>query len=517
MAITVGLDFGTHQTKICIEDTADKQNPNYSFWKFKDVDGKMQFVCPSVVQLNEDNTLSYGYVSDENCKKGFHIEYTQPTMPILEEPVLELPTPPVPYIVPEIDEKGLSELDVRSIRERKREIKLANHTIADNHKAICGILEKRYKEKLNKYLESKSAYETEYARWEHKTTTPSPIRYFYFKQAVFSELEWRYKDTSPTLLSIWYLANIIFDLEEKYGKNFALQMGVPTGAKDFQKKKQIATSIVLSAYRLVEDMFNNDKQAFLASTIDELIVLTDIVPYSDEAKHEYGILVFPEAYAGLRMMTARGKIVRGMNLNVDIGGGTTDISFFVINNGRPNIYRYESMPQGLNWIVQDAFGDSAILKKRTYLDFNAKSEQDKKALILSIGRFFNSITSIHSKITKMLWNEWVEKMGTANKHRLTSALQNRPIIYMGGGSTYSQLRKAVGAFSDVHIVDDEFWSGIQIENVGDMCPVLNTALGLSVGETDDNIEIHSISDLWSENANMYERSYEKVDYNLMDV
>ena len=53
MAITVGLDFGTHQTKICIEDTADKQNPNYSFWKFEDVDGKMQLVCPSVVQLNE--------------------------------------------------------------------------------------------------------------------------------------------------------------------------------------------------------------------------------------------------------------------------------------------------------------------------------------------------------------------------------------------------------------------------------------------------------------------------------
>lgn len=517
MAITVGLDFGTHQTKICIEDTADKQNPNYSFWKFKDVDGKIQLVCPSVVQLNEDNTLSYGYVSDENCKKGFHIEYPEPIKPELEEPTLELPTAPTLYEVPNIDDLHLSARGIEILKEKILQVNKANRVIENSHRTICKLLTTQHKEDMIKYLSEKKSYEKQYAKWQEQITTPAPIRYFYFKQAVFSTFDWKYKNTSPILLSIWYIANIIFDLEDKYGQNFSIQMGVPTGANDFQHKKQISTSILLSAYKLVEEVFNNDKNAFLATTIDELEVITDIVPYSNDAKQEYGILIFPEAYAGLRMMTARGKITGGMNLNVDIGGGTTDISFFVINNNRPHIYCYESIPKGLNWIIQDTFGDNAILKRGVLGDFNLSSEFYKMATLKSTNKFYQDILKIHTRIINRLWNEWVEKMGTANKHRLTSALQNRPIIYMGGGSTYSQLRKAVGAFSDVHIVDDEFWSGIQIENVGDMYPVLNTALGLSVGEADDNIEIHSISDLWSENANMYERSYEKVDYNLMDV
>ena len=38
--ITVGLDFGTHQTKLCIEDKADVNNPIYSFFPFEDLEGK---------------------------------------------------------------------------------------------------------------------------------------------------------------------------------------------------------------------------------------------------------------------------------------------------------------------------------------------------------------------------------------------------------------------------------------------------------------------------------------------
>lgn len=517
MAITVGLDFGTHQTKICIEDTADKQNPNYSFWKFKDSNGHNQYVCPSVIQLNEDNTLSYGYVSDAKCKMGFHIEYPEPIRPELKEPVLELPTRPQKYEIPQFDNFHLSAQGTTTLREIKLQVSKANNILEDSHRAVCRLLTEQHKEDMKKYLREKKSYETEYAKWQQQITTPAPIRYFYFKQAVFSTFAWKYKNTSPVLLSIWYIANIIFDLEEKYGQNFSIQMGVPTGAKDFQHKKQIATSILLSAYRLVEEMFNNDKKAFLASTIDELEVLTDIVPYSNEAKQEYGILVFPEAYAGLRMMAARGKIVRGMNLNIDIGGGTTDISFFVTDKNRPHIYRYESIPKGLNWIIQDAFGDNAILKRRAFLDYNSSSEYNRKAILQSTNKFYQDILKTHAGIIKMLWGEWVEKMGTLHKYRLTAALQNRPIIYMGGGSTYPQLRKVVGDFSEVHIVNGDFWAGVQIEYIEDMYPVLNTALGLSVGETDDNIEIHSINELWKDNEENNDTAFNQSDYNLLDI
>ena len=32
--ITIGLDFGTHQTKVCVENKADVNNPIYSFFQF---------------------------------------------------------------------------------------------------------------------------------------------------------------------------------------------------------------------------------------------------------------------------------------------------------------------------------------------------------------------------------------------------------------------------------------------------------------------------------------------------
>ena len=259
MAITVGLDFGTHQTKICIEDTADKQNPNYSFWKFKDVDGKIHLVCPSVIQLNKDNTLSYGYVSDANCKMGFHIEYPEPIRPELKEPILEQPTPPKEYVIPQIDNLHLSAQGVATLRETKLQVKKANSVLEDSHRVVCKILAEQHKEDMKKYLQKKKSYEAKYVKWQQQIATPAPIRYFYFKQAVFSNFDWKYKDTSPILLSIWYIANIIFDLEERFGQNFSIQMGVPTGAKDFQHRKHLAVSVLLSAYKLVEEMFNNDK------------------------------------------------------------------------------------------------------------------------------------------------------------------------------------------------------------------------------------------------------------------
>lgn len=411
MAITIGLDFGTHQTKICIEDTADKQNPCYYFWKFNDENSQLQYVCPSVIQLNSDGTLSYGYVGDRiDCKL---------------------------------------------------------------------------------------------------------IRYRYFKQATFSVLNWKH-DVSPIMLSIWYIANIIFDLEEKYGKNFQIQMGIPTGAHDFEKKKQLATSILLSAYTLVEDMFNNNKQDFLSSTIDELKILTDIIPYSKSLKTEYGILVFPEAYAGLRMMTSRKKIVRGMNLNIDIGGGTTDISFFTIDKDKPHIYRYESLPIGINWIMQQSESEDSILKSCAFLDFNSSSETYIDRLYHAISLYQKELLSTHNNIIKMIWNEWIEKMGATHKSYLTDALRNRPAIYMGGGSTYRHLRKPIVDFSEVHIVDGGFWSGVNIEDVGDLYPILNTALGLAVGEINDDIEIHSINDLW-EGVGGYDNKSSDFDYGLSDV
>ncbi len=60
-SIKIGLDFGTHQTKVCIVDNSDRRNRRYLFHRFKDLNGKEKLTIPSIVQVNADGTLSYGY------------------------------------------------------------------------------------------------------------------------------------------------------------------------------------------------------------------------------------------------------------------------------------------------------------------------------------------------------------------------------------------------------------------------------------------------------------------------
>ena len=91
----------------------------------------------------------------------------------------------------------------------------------------------------------------------------------YFKQATFIDSAWNMKIPCQTVC-VWYLAYVIFLLEDKFGTDFSINMGVPADDKTFHTKKVLALEILASAYNLVENVFQNDKEAFLRSTLDEL-------------------------------------------------------------------------------------------------------------------------------------------------------------------------------------------------------------------------------------------------------
>ena len=200
--ITVGLDFGTHQTKICIE-RKEGVELEYSFVKFNDSKGGLKYTLPTVIGIGEDNRLTYGFLPHNY--KGRIIRYFKQS-------------------------------------------------------AFC----------MSSSLNALSQQES----------------LFY---------------------SILYVANLLFDLEEQYGQMFTIQMGAPADGSSIVMAKKIATTIVASAYRLVEDVFDNDKKSFLNATLHTLKELTVIVEYSDSIKEEYGLLVFPEAYACLKPLTSQGK------------------------------------------------------------------------------------------------------------------------------------------------------------------------------------------------------------------
>lgn len=400
--ITVGLDFGTHQTKVCIEDKQGVET-HYKFQKFEDLNGRKQYTLPSVIYIDDNGLMKYGFAPEG----------------------------------------------------------------------------KKYK----------------------------VIRYF--KQAVFRNCD------SPSMklweaayYTIWYLSFILFELEEEYGQDFTIQMGAPTDSARLDDAKAIAVSLIVSAYRLVEEVFKNDKVRFLNCSYEQLIELTKIVRYSDKIKDDFGLLVFPEAYACLKPMVGRGKVSTGMSLIIDIGGGTTDISFFTIENGQPQVYDFFSVDKGLNYL--------------TGIDSMSSEEPPSNRIIK------NNTTVLYSEILRLCTN-LIDRLKVEFKcqtklevRRLTDALKNRPLIYTGGGSTFREVLYPYNDFKELHTISYDNWKSKLFDDKSlfrdsSLCPVLSTAYGLSISVATDEIKKKPLRDIFENIRGVKEDSAVKKGRKLGDA
>ena len=478
--IRVGLDFGTHQTKICVQRIPDEGHgePVYEFFTFKDLEGKEQYVLPSLVQVNDDDTLSYGFVNAKREKdfcdrpKLVRIENHDPQLDIEE------------YADALYDKYATTDntsddicylIKMLTIRDKKL------HVENENRKKAA---REEYEMKLKDYDSNCNLYR-------------------YFKQATFARREWN-KIIDSLTLSIWYLAYVIFLLEEKYGTSFSINMGIPADDKLYTEKKRLAVEILLTAYNLVEEVYNNDMNSFLSETVEELKKKTKYIWYSDEKKYEYNINIFPEAYASLISLTSKGKLAAGMSLTADIGGGTTDISFFTISDGRPNLYRYWSIPRGLNFIAEQSGFDYADG------DFVEKVNQE------IIDEYNIDKKGIVSKLIQDLVGKLRKETNVAVTN-LYAALKNRTLVYTGGGSIYPFLTETIIDFTDVKLINEKMWKEEHIINktkVVPMCQILTTAYGLSIGESDEDVKLSDYVTLFDGLPRKMERSDNYVDKDM---
>lgn len=487
--ITVGLDFGTHQTKVCIENKADVNNPEYSFFPFKDLEGNDNYILPSIVQINSDNTLSYGFVDEKRAKYGKKfIIGEMPKFPqkiaVTTEDLEPMPTKPaiLNSAPPTSGEQLARYKKAQKLYDTQLNLwRNKSNSLKKKHECAMKDAEATYQAEL------KEGY-----HWQNTSQVNYRMIYRYFKQDTFSDYKWNCS-LSSSYLSIWYICYIIFCLEEKYGQNFAIQMGIPTGSDSFVQKKQKAVSILLTAYHLVEKEFKNDLEKFLSTPVDELEKMTKLIPFSEEKKQEYGLLVFPEAYAALKPITAQNKIETGMNIMVDIGGGTTDITFFTIENSCPKIYDYSSISYGLNYIIEKA---NPHLKDKFDIDLNL-SIIDSQELSSVISSYYQKLRGSCGDLVEKLFTSF-PKTGYPT-FKLTDALKKRPIVYSGGGSTYDFLRKPVFPFTDVTQISPKIWQGMNIKEISkfiDVCPIVSTALGLAISEIHDDVELATINDIF---------------------
>jgi len=404
--ITIGLDFGTHQTKICIEEKVGVEL-SYTFMKFQDTYHRPFYTLPSVIGVGKDNLLSYGYL-------------------------------PHKY-------------DGRIVR--------------------------------------------------------------YFKQSTFRPSSTGMSQENAMYFSTWYLAYILFDLQEIYGENFTIQMGAPTDSCHVNEAKEIATRIIASSYRLVEDVFENDKKRFLSTTITELKEKTELVAYSNEVKEMCALLVFPEAYACLRPLISEGKLATGMSLMIDIGGGTTDISFFTIekNEGKsvPQVYDFYSVNKGLNYLTcVDKYPENGT-DANVKVPFNIDSECETV--------YINEINQICDSLRNKLLEEF-NKQTEFNPSRLLNALENRPLVYCGGGSIEKKLRLSYGDFKEIKQISHETWNLKSMNDIivseireDELWPILSTAYGLAISTEHDNITMKPLRDIF-ENIKKTEKEHSTSSY-----
>lgn len=493
--VVVGLDFGTHQTKICIEDRSDAYNPVYKFWKFDTPEG-LSYTFPSVIQVNNDDTLTYGYV-DKSCVKEMGINAGQePQMPNISKPVMSFTETEPKLKLPEKPKEGKKDWkDVLAslnggVSQEETEWKKACEKAKLDYDQDLHIWKRRYNKAKETYDQEVAAYdkamqryEEEHKEWETKMADKFPAIFRYFKQATFSNGVWKY-DIDSQLLSIWYIAYILFDLEVEYGQTFSIQMGFPTDAQRLERRRTHAYRLLLSAYHLVENVFEGDKDAFLLSTYQELKEKTEIISPTLEKIEEYGVIALPEAYANLVTATEQGHIEKGISFVVDIGGGTTDISLFEIDEkNAPNIYGYTSIDKGINFIIESANQEADIWKMNSLDDI--PSDKRKASVEALLDEVRSACLATIKEIGKAF-----DKIDL-DKSALFDALKNRIIVYSGGGSTYDLLCNRVLQFTDVRKMDQKIWGGFTFDKaeevrVKSLAPILSTALGLSVQRNKDD-------------------------------
>lgn len=399
--ITVGLDFGTHQTKVCIEDQEGVEL-HYSFLKFHDEYGNSHYTLPSIINIDSKGLLSYGFIPSK--------------------------------------EKG--------------EI----------------------------------------------------IRYF--KQGTFTNVNTGMSQIDAMYYSIWYIAYILFGLEETYGQNFTIQMGVPTDSSRLERQKQMASVVLASAYHLVEDVFDNDENAFIDCSLILLKEKTEIISYSKEVKEEYRFLIFPEAYACLMPLTSSSKIDTGMSLMVDIGGGTTDISFFTIKEDHPQLYDFKSVNKGLNYLTEyDLANDERLDSNVTDI---SDIKQGKEII------YINEINNLCAELINSLYSVFSKKSNLAIE-KLKDTLKHRPIVYSGGGSLFDSLRRRYCCFEDIIEISDKAWKSnaiIELEKIKKLglCPILSTAYGLAIHVVNDEIPCTSLNEVF-DGANWDDDEKQDTSYN----
>ena len=535
MDITLGLDFGTHQSKLCMSYMPNNETI-YEFVEFTLADGSKNVLFPSLIQINKDDTIRIGSIDYDTCASRPIAPPEKPELPprpnivFPEEPNSTLPPEPQPEVPKPQIENGADWQDaLKAIKSSMESQKKDDSNFKQQHKAWvkkCHFIKERHKEWENtcRYLNYQldlwqkkvdainAEYQKEYVRWQEHCTEPRILRYF--KQATFTHtMMWDTEEIPADILSIWYLTYLLLHVKryvkerfnEIFEESVSVQMGVPSGLDDGASRwiKYRGQRILVAARHLME-LFNTPEEICTLPYQD----LIEMTTYSEgdvvNEAEEYGFVVIPEAYAGLQSLTYSKRLSRGnMHLLVDIGGGTTDIAFFTIDESlMPSIHTVTSFHKGLNYVLEHylkthpgiTMGDAQALLRTDIEQFSSSIDAYTTELRKELNAIIDHVVQVFNQ----------EAVGRElSSERLVEAMMGRPIVYCGGGSVFPNMRVTHHYFSDKRLINKDTLNIPNLINRG-LEPVhytiLATAYGLSIPSFEE-IKTIDARQLWKTIAN----------------
>ena len=473
----VGLDFGTHQSKVCIEDSSNRLQLTYEFLEFPGAPkGAQSTLFPSVVQINRDNTVSYGFVKPSNAMVVSKDGSNPPKKEEVREPEYqEIPAEPRYENLPPQPEprhKGyfaiLEKLLPESAEMKKWKQECATIERANENKRMAWLNRKRdvinhneqAKEEWQRQVKAaERRYDKAYAEWREDIQRSIQMRFRYFKQATFFDRSiWTNDFISPETASIWYLAYIRFLLDKKLGKGYIVRMGVPCSYEDIDKFRQRAYNLWMSAGKLVEHY--HDLAAFEKADYKELLQYGKYEHFTIDPTQPFDVRT--EAQASLFAVISNRRLDTRINFLFDIGGGTTDIAVFHITSDNDlKILEAISVPKGLNYIFeayQKDHPNKTIEQIQTQFATTVETQKNGGQFADYIETYLEDIDRAAETLSKAIMNTlltdpWLKRGA------ILQALANNPSVFSGGGSTSACMRNVTIQLQGV--------SGIK----GDLVPV----------------------------------------------
>lgn len=495
MSITIGFDLGTHQTKICIQDASNAAQKMYEFLEFEKPDGTTTVLFPSIVQINMDKTVSYGYPDESKCLFLKRKEIEEPTLRLKELPIkptnfpskrkAKYPKKPSvdPWKDPLLKLKGVKSPSERWAEECtvidseiEAEWNVSCEKILSEYELQCSEIEfenAKLREKYNEAL----------LEWQ-ESLEKEICRYRYFKLRAFTDSGvWKSQIFDSKVICVWYIAYILLKIREHIGDDISIQFGVPAGAAGTNRDLLItnrAYSLYIAAFNLAENYNNIDD--YLATSYIELLKQTKIERVNEEVKDQYFFDDIPEAFAGLISVTTKKRLGFGFQMLVDIGGGTTDLAMFYVDSKThlPDVIDIDSFPQGLNYIFENSSSGKKTIEELQEMFF---TNSDNKIYRKAISLYKSILVDVGSKFQKHL----ISAFESSRYHHgrktpeLERAIQDQPIIFCGGGSVYDVIHSAIGFFTDKRKINKELLNIRNVRNSKNIPKELYAILAISYG------------------------------------